>query len=111
MQIGAEQALPAAEWRHRLGVWARRGDHGEVAAIRGLLGQCGQAADVMAPAHREGYHAMLRQPLTTEGERMIHEPKPGQVVSIPDNRRPGIPYRDRCTRLRHAAMGKLLEIG
>ena len=74
-RVGREQRLASAVGGDKAEGGIGGGQDGDAAAVRRLLYQSCEASDVMAAAHREGDHAVRRDPLEGNAERLLHQPK------------------------------------
>ena len=86
------------------------GQDGEIAAVRCLLRKRRQTGDMVAAAHREGHHAVRRDPLERDAERPLHQPQARQVVAVPDHDGAVVPHAFRLAAGRHQPFLELLEI-
>ncbi len=110
--IGAEQPLAATERRHRFRVRTGRGDDRHIAAVGRLFRIGGEAADVVAPPHRQGEHpGVAPQTLESKLESLLHEPEARQIVAVPDDGRPGVPHAFGGTGPAHPTLEHLPQIG
>ena len=109
-RVGREQRLAPAIRGDEAEGGIGGGQDGDVAAVRRLLHERRQAGDVMAAAHREGDHAVRRDPLEGDVERLLDQPEARQVVAVPDHDCAVVPQAFRLAARRHQPFLELLEV-
>ncbi len=82
----------------------------EQAVVDDRLQERLQAGNVMAPTDDDGRHRMLGEPRPRFGDRAPDEPRSGEVVAVPRQRRAMIGDDARVTGDGHASAANLLEV-